>query len=386
MAFPTTLQDLDATRGTSIQPTNSPSLVDHITLQDTTIEALEAKVGIDGSAVTTSHDYKLSGVTGTDKAVSLTGTEALTNKTLTSPKINLGSDASQDLYKRKADGTLERIPIGAANTLLGVDGAGTSVGYQSVAGVTTDQANALVGNNTDVAVGTGNKFVTQTGLQHGAEKYAADAGANDTYVITLDPVPTSLTNGMVVHFKANTINTGACTLNVNSLGAKTIKKSYNVDLADGDIAANQLVSVIYDGTNFQMISPVADRRVAVANAYIFRALAINEQSIQGTTYTKKKEVQVNFSGTIHTTFDLRTSSVSYEVFGRLYVNGSAVGAERHMNSTTDATYTETLTIAKGDLVQIYIKTDNASTSTGYVNDFKIGFHLEEASDVSIITN
>lgn len=35
------------------------------------IEALEAKVGVDGSAVTTSHDYKLSGVTGTSKALSV---------------------------------------------------------------------------------------------------------------------------------------------------------------------------------------------------------------------------------------------------------------------------------------------------------------------------
>ncbi len=49
------------------------------------IEAIEAKVGVNSSAVTTSHDYKLSGVTGTDKAVSKTGTETLTNKTLTSP-------------------------------------------------------------------------------------------------------------------------------------------------------------------------------------------------------------------------------------------------------------------------------------------------------------
>lgn len=51
------------------------------------IEALEAKVGADSSAVTTSHDYKLSGVATGDKAVSLTGTETLTNKTLTAPKF-----------------------------------------------------------------------------------------------------------------------------------------------------------------------------------------------------------------------------------------------------------------------------------------------------------
>ena len=44
------------------------------------IEALEAKVGANGSAVTTSHDYKLSGVATGDKAVSLTGSQVITNK------------------------------------------------------------------------------------------------------------------------------------------------------------------------------------------------------------------------------------------------------------------------------------------------------------------
>lgn len=52
------------------------------------IAALGTKVGVDSSAVTSTHDYKLSGVTGTDKAVSKTGVETLTNKTLSSPVIN----------------------------------------------------------------------------------------------------------------------------------------------------------------------------------------------------------------------------------------------------------------------------------------------------------
>ena len=45
---------------------------------------------------------------------------------------------------------------------------------------------------------------------------------------------------------------------MNALGVITIKKQYNVDLADGDIKANQLVSVIYDGTNFQLLSPISN--------------------------------------------------------------------------------------------------------------------------------
>lgn len=52
------------------------------------VVALETKLGVDSSAVSTTHDYKLSGVTGSDKAVSKTGSETLTNKTLTSPVVN----------------------------------------------------------------------------------------------------------------------------------------------------------------------------------------------------------------------------------------------------------------------------------------------------------
>jgi hypothetical protein len=84
--------------------------------------------------------------------------------------------------------------------------------------------------------------------------YAADAGSTDDYVITPSPAITAYSTGQIITFKANTANTGAATLNVNSLGAKTIKKNYNVDLATGDIVANQIIQVIYDGTNFQLVA------------------------------------------------------------------------------------------------------------------------------------
>lgn len=101
---------------------------------------------------------------------------------------------------------------------------------------------------------------------NGVGTYAADAGASDTYAISLPVAPASYVTGAVFRFKANTVNTGAATLNVNSLGAKTIKKNYNVDLVDGDIKANQIVSVVYDGTNFQLLSPVTQPSFAAGQA------------------------------------------------------------------------------------------------------------------------
>jgi len=90
------------------------------------IVALEAKVGVNSSAVTTSHDYKLSGVTGSDKAASLAGTESLTNKSLTSPKVVTGiSDTN-------------------GNELVKVTATGSAVNEVTV-------ANAATGNNPNIS-------------------------------------------------------------------------------------------------------------------------------------------------------------------------------------------------------------------------------------------
>lgn len=84
--------------------------------------------------------------------------------------------------------------------------------------------------------------------------YAVDSVGSDAYAITPSPAITAYAAGQIFTFKAGTANTGACTLNVSGLGAKTIKKNVSDDLVTGDILANQIVVVEYDGTNMQMTS------------------------------------------------------------------------------------------------------------------------------------
>jgi len=89
----------------------------------------------------------------------------------------------------------------------------------------------------------------------------ADAGSNDTYACTLSPAPSAYTTRACYVFTANTANTGAATINFNSLGAKTIKKvagGITTDLADNDIRSGQVVTVCYDGTNMQMQSTLGN--------------------------------------------------------------------------------------------------------------------------------
>lgn len=78
-------------------------------------------------------------------------------------------------------------------------------------------------------------------------------GAANAQTITLTPPALAYTAGQVFRFIAGFANTGAITLNVNGLGAKTIQKQ-GVALAANDIRANDLIEVVYDGTQFQLIN------------------------------------------------------------------------------------------------------------------------------------
>lgn len=89
--------------------------------------------------------------------------------------------------------------------------------------------------------------------------YYADSGAADAYVITPNPQLAAYAAGNRFVFKATNANaTTTPTVAVSGLAAKTITKNGTAPLVAGDIKANQLVEVQYDGTQFEMISPVGN--------------------------------------------------------------------------------------------------------------------------------
>lgn len=97
----------------------------------------------------------------------------------------------------------------------------------------------------------------QEGVQTGRFYYGSDAGSSDTYAVTI-PGINAYTTGMLIVLKTATANTGACTLNINGLGAKSIKKLHDQDPGDNCLEAGSHVVVTYDGTNFQLHTPCAN--------------------------------------------------------------------------------------------------------------------------------
>ena len=92
-------------------------------------------------------------------------------------------------------------------------------------------------------------------IQDGTGVYVSSVGGTaDVITLTPSPVITSYAAGQCFWFIASGANTGAVTVNVNSLGAKAVTKNGTTALAANDIASGALVGVRYDGTRFQIVS------------------------------------------------------------------------------------------------------------------------------------
>lgn len=86
---------------------------------------------------------------------------------------------------------------------------------------------------------------------------ANSTGSTNAYALASATTYTAYAQGDRFCFKANFANTGAATLNVDSVGAKTIKRADGSDLLANDIPSGAVVDVVYDGTNFQIVSNIA---------------------------------------------------------------------------------------------------------------------------------
>ena len=71
-------------------------------------------------------------------------------------------------------------------------------------------------------------------------------GTADAYTLTTNQSFTSLSDGLLVAFTISATNTGASTINVDSLGAKPLRGKPSTDLSAGDLVSGQIYSAMYD--------------------------------------------------------------------------------------------------------------------------------------------
>jgi hypothetical protein len=156
------------------------------------------------------------------------------------------------------DGTL--VTSSWANTTLNDLSAGLTQSL-SKDGQTSPTGNLTMGGYTHTNVGNATartQYAALGQVQDSTGQWLVSLSGTDTITATTAPVIPAYVLGQTFRFLSTGANaTSSVTLNINGLGAKAVKKNGSVSLAAGDIAASSVAQVVYDGTQFQLISIVA---------------------------------------------------------------------------------------------------------------------------------
>jgi hypothetical protein len=127
-------------------------------------------------------------------------------------------------------------------------------------GGNTAVANLPMGGFRHSNVGDGlalNQYGTLKQFLNNAVQYCGTAGGTaNALTVSTGFTATTYVAGMTLSFIVGTTNTGATTISVDSLAAKSLVRAdgLNTALAAGDLVAGSLVEIQYDGTRFQLRS------------------------------------------------------------------------------------------------------------------------------------
>lgn len=285
MAYPTNLDSfVTHANGDIIDP-------DYDNEQQVAISALEAKVGVDSSAVTTSHDYMLSEVT--DKAVGKTATQTLTNKTLTSPVVNVGSDATGDMYYRNA-GVLTRIPVGSDNQIMKLNGTTPNWEAETTVIAATESAEGIsrIATAAQITAGTATEggyplFVAPDQLASSTPVFNGSGLTGVTDRLTSDTTNTTFNNSSA----ENTLFTYSVPANTLGTNGGILLKGI-VDFAVSAANINCTFRVKYGGTTLASFGTSG-----VSGTPTFTAVFSFDVLLQGAGATGSQEANVMYTQT-----------------------------------------------------------------------------------------
>lgn len=177
--------------------------------------------------------------------------------------------------------------------------------------------------------------------------YAITSGAANTYAVTLTPAPTSYVDGMALAMKINTSSTGASTINVNGLGAKTIKDTNGNDITANGLKANMIYSIRYEGTSGNFIlqgKGGGGGNAGAGDILLGKTATVDSGQITGT---------LSLSGTA-TAAQILTGKTAYTVdpkvpiTGTMTNNGGAIITPSYSNQAIVSGYHDGTGYVKGD--------------------------------------
>lgn len=261
-------------------------------------------------------------------------------------------------------------------SVLNLGVAGTSVGKMALANatsgsVTIQPATGALGSAVLTApahTATLLDTATVADTMQAAQLVTLTSSGTDTYAGTAGVTATAYTTGTHYTFTANTANTGAASLNVNGLGAKTIVKvvgGVTTTLADNDIRNGQVCDVAYDGTNFQLQSTLGNAGTGTGTVNSGTATQVAYYASTGTAVSSTPAFTIGATGAASMTCGGSNQSITITPTGTGYTHlGASAYALTSFNVYNDVIYpfAKTDTTAR---IAYFVGSNDASNPFGW---------------------
>lgn len=299
---------------------------------------------------------------------------------------SVGSPGSDDKYPSER---AVRVAISAGGN---GDVSGPSVSadnaiprFDGTTGKLIQISNATIDDSGSVNIPSGQTY-NINGLAHTHATEVSDTAYNESTwdsVTIIAPSKNAVRDKIetvagTIPAKASSAEVAAGTDDDKFVTAKAIKDSVNIPNVAPGSSGNVLKS---DGTNWtsaaDVTNYVAPLSSAVVTTEIVMGNAPTERNTTSTNYAKLKQITVKKAGVYVVVWQLKADGD--RVYGRVYVNGSAVGSEKNTTSTSYQTYTDTLTLSSDDEVQLYAKT--SAVAAAYVQKFSIQYHDDDLATI-----
>ena len=215
------------------------------------------------------------------------------------------------------------------------------------------------------------------------------AGSSNAYTLTPNRTVAAYSRGDTYTVEASFTNTGAATINVSSLGAKSIVKPSGSAVASGDIQSGGIYTLVYDGTNFQMAGVDDPTTLSITTLTVSGVTTLNGNTVIGSddsdTVTINADVASNVIPSADNTYDLGASGSEWK---DLYIDGIAYVDTLNADSvdidggSIDATTIGASSAAAGSFTTFTstgIDDNAASTTITITSDNDVGFGTTDPS-------
>lgn len=242
------------------------------------------------------------------------------------------------------------------------------------------------------------------------------ASGTDTYTVTIAApspgyttgisAPSAYSSGQVFRITFTNANTGASTLNVNSIGAKSIVKNGSTALSAGDIGAGSIKVLVYDGTNLQCLDCASS-----GSSYTFTSSDFNESgqtisldytngqsatsgqkgfltAADWSTFNAKQSALTNSAGLAAALSDESgTGTVAFTSYVDAKIDDGTITDGATTTAPSENAVNDALAL-KGDAkATVYTKTDNYTLAASDLTDIQAGklliFDMSKATALTL---